>query len=111
MEVFEAIRKRRSVRELVSVEIPMEDLEQIVDAGRCAASGMNTQPREFIIITDQGLIEQLAGAQGFIRDASAAIAVVADDTASTYWLEDVAASVANMMLAITDSVDLVIELA
>ena len=101
MNVFEAIRKRRSVRELVPVEIPMEDLEKIVDTGRRAASGMNAQPREFIVITDQGLIEQLALAQGFIRDASAVVAVVADDSGSMYWLEDVAASVENMLLAIT----------
>jgi len=100
MELFEAICRRRSVRELAPVKIPLEDLEKIVDAGRRAASGMNTQPREFIIVTDQGIIERLAMVQGFIRDASAIVAVVADDTASKYWLEDVAASVENMMLAI-----------
>lgn len=100
MDLFEAICRRRSVRELAPVEIPLEDLEKIVDAGRRAASGMNTQPREFIIVTDRGIIEHLAMVQGFIRDASAIVAVVADDTASTYWLEDVAASVENMLLAI-----------
>lgn len=100
MEVFEAIRRRRSVREFVRAEIQMEELERIVDAGRRAASGMNAQPREFVAITDRETIERLSVVQGFIRDASAMIAVVADDTASKYWLEDVAASVENMLLAI-----------
>ncbi len=101
MNVFEAIEQRRSVRSLVPTEIPMEDLEKIVDAGRLAASGMNTQPREFIIITDKKIIEQLSMAQGFIRDASAVIAIVADESASRFWLEDMSASTSNMLLAAT----------
>jgi nitroreductase len=101
MDVFEAIEKRRSVRSLVRTEIPMSDIEKIVDAGRRAPSGMNTQPREFIIITEPKTIEKLALAQGFIRDASAVIAIVADESASRYWLEDVSASTENMLLAAT----------
>jgi len=43
----------------------------------------------------------LALAQGFIRDASAVIAIVADESASRYWLEDVSASTENILLAAT----------
>jgi len=100
MDLFEAIEKRRSVRSLVKADIPLEDLEKIVDAGRKAPSGTNAQPREFIIITDPGLISKLSTVQGFIREASAVIAIVADDKASKYWLEDVSASTENMLLAI-----------
>lgn len=99
MDVFEAIEKRRSVRSLVQTEIPISDIEKIVDAGRRAPSGNNAQPREFIIITNPQTIENLAIAQGFIRDASAAIAIVADESVSRYWLEDVSASTENMLLA------------
>ena len=100
MDLFEAIQKRRSVRSLVKTDIPMSDLERIVDAGRLAPSGMNTQPREFIIITDSDIIDKLSIVQGFMRDASAIIAIVADDKSSKYWLEDVSASAENMFLAI-----------
>lgn len=100
MDLFEAIEKRRSVRNLVKCEIPKEHLEKIVDAGRRAPSGMNVQPREFIVITDPELIEKLSEIQGFIKNASAVIAVVCDPNASRYWLEDMAASVENMLLAI-----------
>ena len=101
MDVFEAIENRRSVRSLVRTEIPMEDLLKIVDAGRRAPSGMNTQPREFIIITEPDTIEELSAAQGFMRDASAIIAIIADESRSRYWLEDVSASTENMLLAAT----------
>jgi len=101
VDLFEAIEKRRSVRSLTKVDISTEELEKIVDAGRCAPSGMNTQPREFIIITEQGIIEKISQAQSFIRNASALIAVVCEPNASKYWLEDMAASVENMLLAIT----------
>ena len=100
MDLFDAIKKRRSVRSLVKVDIPMADLEKIVDAGRLAPSGMNTQPREFVIITDPDIINKLSVVQGFVGDASAIIAIVADDKASKYWLEDVATSAENMLLAV-----------
>lgn len=100
MDLFEAIKNRRSVRSLDKADIPMADLEKIVDAGRMAPSGMNSQPREFIIITDKSTIEKLSIVQGFIREASAIIAIVADDKSSKYWLEDVSASAENMLLAI-----------
>lgn len=100
MDVFEAIEKRRSVRSLVKTDISMKDLKKIVDAGRRAPSGMNTQPREFIIITDDDIIAKLSEVQGFMRNASAMIAVVSEPNASKYWLEDMAASVENMLLAV-----------
>jgi nitroreductase len=44
MDTFEAIKKRRSVRNFTGDLIPREHLEMIVDAGRQAASGNNQQP-------------------------------------------------------------------
>jgi len=101
MDLFEAIQRRRSVRSLVKIDIPMADLEKIIDAGRLAPSGRNVQPREFIIITDPDIIGKLSTVQGFMADASAIIAIVADDKGSKYWLEDASASAENMFLAIT----------
>ena len=100
MDLFEAIEKRYCCRDLAPAGVPRADLEKIMDAGRRAASGMNTQPFAFIAIEDKATIEQLAAAQGFIAGASAAIAIVADPAASKYWLEDVAAAAENMCLAV-----------
>ena len=57
MDALEAIGKRRSVRRYTGEPIPREQLLQIVDAGRLAASGNNRQPWEFIVVTDRVLID------------------------------------------------------
>jgi nitroreductase len=100
MDLFEAIEGRASVRSLKSVEIPREDLMKILEAGRRAPSGKNIQPFQFIVVTDRSTIRKLAAPQAFIAEASALIAIVADPRASTYWLEDVSAAAAQMLLAI-----------
>ncbi len=100
MDVFEAIRTRRSVRAFTGEAIPREDLEKIVDAGRLAASGSNKQPWDFIVITDHTIIEQLATTSQWIEQAGAMIAVVMDPE-SRWWMEDGAAAVQNMLLAAT----------
>ena len=100
MDLFEAMQKRRSVRAFVKTDIPMADLEKIVDAGRIAPSGANIQPREFIIVTDPDIITELGVVKGFIGDASAVIAVVSDEEKGKFWLEDSCASAENMLLAI-----------
>ena len=99
MEIFEAIRKRASVRTFAPCEIGERELEQIVDAGRRAPSGYNRQPREFVIVRDAAILKRLAKIQDCIGEASAAVAVVMDEQGSDYWKEDAAAAIENMLLA------------
>ena len=101
MDLFEAIERRASVRSFRKCTVPEEDLVRIVDAGRRAPSGHNRQPREFIVITEPDTIASLGELQGCIAGASAAIAVVMDESATPFWREDAAAAVENMLLAIT----------
>jgi nitroreductase len=100
MDVFEAIRKRRSVRKYTGDPIPREDLEKIVDAGRLAASGNNRQPWDFVVITNRDTIGKLKTAATWMDKAGAVIAVVLDPT-SRWWLEDGSAAVENMLIAAT----------
>lgn len=100
MEALEAIRKRRSVRKYTGEAIPREDLEQIVDAGRLAATGSNKQPWDFIVVTDREMIEKLKVASQWMEHAGAIIAVVMDPS-SRWWIEDGAAAVENMLIAST----------
>ena len=100
MDVFEAIRKRRSVREFAGGPIPREHLEKIVDAGRLAASGSNRQPWEFIVVTEPERINRLKVAALWMEKAGAIIAVVMDPS-SRWWLEDGSAAVENILLACT----------
>jgi nitroreductase len=101
MDLFEAIEKRTSVRDLRAVNIPDADLELILNAGRRAPSGRNRQPIDFIVVRNIETLKKLSKAQSPIADVALAIAVVADPEKSEFWLEDVAAATENMLLAVT----------
>lgn len=98
MELFEAIRKRRSVRKFTGEVVPKADLEKIVDAGRMAATGHNHQPWDFVVITNKATIMQLMPAAPWIIQAGAVIAVVLDPK-TRWWVEDGSAAIQNMLLA------------
>jgi nitroreductase len=100
MEALEAIQKRRSVRKFTGEIIPREHLEKIVDAGRLAATGSNHQPWDFIVVTDQAMLEKLTVVGKWMRKAGAIIAVVLDPY-SHWWLEDGSAAIQNMLIAST----------
>ncbi|MBI5148572.1 nitroreductase family protein [Candidatus Pacearchaeota archaeon] len=59
MDLDEAIKGRRSVRRFLDEEICEEDLKKIIDAGRYAPSGTNTQPWHFIAITNKEVKSKL----------------------------------------------------
>ncbi len=101
MELFETIANRASVRNLQAVDVPDADLERILDAGRRAPSGRNTQPLDFIVIRDSQTIKKLAKAQSCLADVSTVICLVADPDKSEFWLEDIAAAAENILLALT----------
>ncbi|MBS7628775.1 nitroreductase family protein, partial [Candidatus Bathyarchaeota archaeon] len=50
LEVFEAIRGRRSVRSFLDRDVSQSQLERIIECGILAPSAGNIQPWEFIII-------------------------------------------------------------
>lgn len=100
MDLFEAIEKRSSVRAYVPATIPEAHLLKIVDAGRRAPSGCNRQPLQFILIRNPETLKALERVQACFASAAAAVGIVADPTASRWWLEDAAAAAENMLLAI-----------
>lgn len=72
MNVHEAIRSRRSVREYSSRPIPPESLQKLRDALRFAPSACNIQPWKFLLVTDDRTRHQLghvASEQTFISPA------------------------------------------
>ncbi|MGB9714515.1 MAG: nitroreductase family protein, partial [Candidatus Bathyarchaeales archaeon] len=50
MDVFEAIKGRRSIRAFQNRDIPQETVDKLIDAARWAPSAGNIQPWEFIIV-------------------------------------------------------------
>jgi len=100
MDALEAIRNRRSIRRYTGEKIPQADLETIVDAARLAPTGNNKQPWNFIVVTEESMINQLKIASEWMDRAGAIIAVVMDPS-SRWWVEDASAAVENMLIAST----------
>ncbi len=59
-EFVELVKKRRSIRNFKPDPIPDETLNKVLEAGRWAMSGANSQPWEFIVIKDQATKDKLA---------------------------------------------------
>ncbi len=60
MDALEAIFTRRSTRRLLPDRPPRGVIEQIIEAGRRAPSGSNSQTTHFIVITDPQALTDLA---------------------------------------------------
>ncbi len=101
MNLFEAIKERKSIREYSEKEIEKTLIEKIIDAGRLAATARNEQPWEFIATYDKDVLERICSMcpnGPFIKDAQCLIAVFSRNT--KYYLEDCSAATQNMLLAI-----------
>jgi nitroreductase len=112
VEVFEAIKSRRSIRAFSEEGVTSDQIEKILDAGRSAPSAGNLQARDFFVISDEQTKNELARAaldQKFIAQAPVVIVVCSNLECigpygqrgiELYCLQDAAASVQNMLLII-----------
>ncbi|HEX2089349.1 MAG TPA: nitroreductase family protein [Actinomycetota bacterium] len=83
METWDAIRARRNVREFADRPIAKDDLDLILEAGRRSPSSRNTQPWDFVAITDRDQLRDLAKVwRGgwHVAGSAATIAVIAPRT-------------------------------
>ena len=111
MDVFEAIKNRRSVRAFSNQPVSDKEVEKLIDAARWAPSAGNIQPWQFIIVRDPEIKHGLCKAaldQTFIEEAPVVVVVCADPQRSAkgygsrginlYCLQDAAAATQNMLL-------------
>lgn len=106
METIEAIRTRRSVRGFTNESISDEIIEQVLDAGRWAPSGLNNQAWRFIVVQDPATKTALSALTEYgptIKNASVLIVVFLDKDHMYNYTKDVqsiGACIQNMLLAI-----------
>jgi len=111
MDVFEAIKTRRSIRAFTRRDVSKDDVRKLLDAASWAPSAGNIQPWEFIVVRDPEIKKGLSIAaldQTFIEEAPVVIVVCANLTLSAngygvrgvslYCLQDTAAAIQNMLL-------------
>jgi len=106
-EVLDAIMQRRSIYQFKPEPVPEEKITAILEAGRWAPSYANSQPWEFITVSDSKLKQEiveiaretLVGHAG-IEGANVIIATCVDPEKDPYhFIEDGAAATQNMALA------------
>jgi len=81
MNVYEAIKTRKSVRSFLDKPVEQEKLDRILEAARLAPSANNRQEWRFVVIRDKATREKLieaAAGQRFVGEAPVVIACCAD---------------------------------
>lgn len=104
--LYETILSRRSVKSYTGEQVSQELLEQVIEAGRYAPTGMNAMSPVFIAVQNPEMIEKLsrmnAAVMGMETDpfygAPTVILVLANRERST-WLEDGSLAMGNLQLA------------
>ncbi|MDR1507310.1 MAG: nitroreductase family protein [Treponema sp.] len=115
--MMNAIFKRRSVRDFLPAPVEKEKIERILRAAFEAPSAHNRRPWEFLVVTGKEKKEAIAGMSPWAKmcpSAAAVIACCADlkkgdpgyetggDPEDALWEQDLAASVENALLQITE---------
>jgi nitroreductase len=104
--ILDIIFKRRSIRAYQNKEVSRETLKFLLQAAMAAPSANNSQPWEFIAITEKNLMDMFRGKLKYGNyNAPAAIAVLANlkiaqnDSSIRYWVQDCSAAVENILIA------------
>lgn len=113
MDIYEALKERRSVRKYTSDPVPEDKLNRLLEAGRLAPSWANKQCWRFIVVKDPEKKEKLASAmpkdnparKAVGETAPVVIVLCADPEASgkqdgkDYYLLDSGLAMQQLMLA------------
>lgn len=103
MNVSEAIRTKRAVRQFTEQPLPPEVMTAILNAGRRAQSSKNTQPWHFIAITDKATLKALSACgtwAGHLAGAALGVAILTPDPTEKFQtMFDAGQAAAFMQLA------------
>jgi len=97
------LQARRSIRKFQDRKIEPEKIDKLMEAALRAPSSMGHNPWEFIVVTDEAVLEGLSRAKehgsAFMKGAALGIVVCADPDKSDVWIEDT--SIASIILHLT----------
>jgi len=108
MDVFEAIRTRRSIRSYEKRPVEKEKLLKVLEAARLSPSATNSQPWSFIVVTDPEVKESLRSAYDRDWFISAPVIIVAcafpekawvRRDGEEFWKVDISIAMQDLILA------------
>lgn len=105
MDVFEAVKKRRSIRRYLPNPVSKSILKRILEAGRLAPSASNLQPWHFIVVTDPKKRKALSAGRSakFLTKSPVVIVGCGNRAASPKWyIVDTTIALENMVLVATE---------
>ena len=127
MNVLQAIRERRAVRDFTSQPVSQASIRQLVSAASWAPSAMNAQPWHFTVVTDKVVLDEISARAkawmlahmpelrqtGHFRDLlsdpgfhlfyrAPALVVISAPADQEWATEDCALAAQNLMLAAVD---------
>ena len=93
------LQKRRSIRKFTDKKVETEKIDALIEAALRAPSGRGIYPWEFVVVTDEAVLEKLSLAKdkggAFIKNAPLGVVVCADPDKTDIWIED--ASIASII--------------
>lgn len=105
-EVLKKMQTRRSVRKFKADMVPREVIDQIIEAGTYAASGMNKQPAIIVAVTNKEMRDKLSHMNAKVMGAETdpfygapVVLIVLADKASRTYVYDGSLVMGNLMLA------------
>lgn len=107
MDIFEALHKRRSVRQYTDKKVSPEILRILLDAAMAAPSAGNARPWQFVVVDDPAVLARIPDINpyaGMAPGAPLGIIVCGDPQVEKYpgfWVQDCSAAVQNLLLAVT----------
>lgn len=82
MDVQQAIKGNRSIRQFTDQPVSREDITAIVNAGRLSGSAKNRQPWMFVIVTERATLQALSECGpwcGHLAGAAFAVVMIVND--------------------------------
>lgn len=103
MNVYDAIRAKRAIRQFEDKPLPDEVVQTILNAGRLSQSSKNTQPWQFIAIRDRSILEALSKTgtfAGHLAGAAMGVAILSPNPDEKFQtMFDIGQTAAYMQLA------------
>ncbi len=104
MDVISAIRNRRKYTVFLQKEVPDDTLRLIAEMAHSAPTGASRDSREFVLVKDRDLLDNLGKTHGFcawLSGTAAAVVILGNPEKSKYWLEDSSIAAEHIWLAAT----------
>ena len=107
MENFESlIGARRSTRKFTDEQLPVDDVQIILQSALLAPTSKNCKSYEFVAVEDKDMLSRLSrcknSGSAFLEGCAFAVVVLGDKTITDIWVEDATIAATYMQLQAED---------